>query len=129
MMMIRKSLKFYIKGIEELCRWQVLACACCHHVCTGSHTDSSPWEKSGDFFVQFIHEHWKLLFGQAGQKTNGRRLFVVDNDPSQGFLEGSSRYRSKCLEMPACSPDVDCIREMVFRESDSSSKCNQRIFL
>ena len=127
MVTIRRSLKVYIKGVEELCRGQVLTCACCPTYAKGVLLIVPHGKMSGDFFVQFIHKYCNLVFGQAGQKTNGRRLFVMDNDPSQGVFEGPSRYRSKLLEIPACSPDVDCIPEMVSRERDSASKYNQRI--
>ena len=43
----------------------------------------APYEKmTGKFFVTFIQEHFNLSFAQAGPKADGRRLFVMDNDPS-----------------------------------------------
>ena len=43
-----------------------------------------PYENmNGTFFAQFIRTHFNIAFGRAGPKQNGRRLFVMDNDPSQ----------------------------------------------
>lgn len=43
-----------------------------------------PYEKmTGTFFGDFIREHFNITFAQAGPKTNGRRVFIMDNDPSQ----------------------------------------------
>ena len=36
---------------------------------------------NGDFFAQFIKNNFNLCFGKAGPKTDGKRLFVMDNDP------------------------------------------------
>ena len=75
-----------------------------------------PYEKmSGEFFALFICRHFNLAFAQAGPKANGRRLFVMDNDPSQRSkaaakaLEG---IEAELLEIPARSPDVDCIENV-----------------
>ena len=43
-----------------------------------------PYEKmNGNFFAAFVREHLNITFAKAGPKTNGRRLFIMDNDPSQ----------------------------------------------
>ena len=43
-----------------------------------------PFQKmDGTFFAQFIRDHFNMAFARAGPKKNGRRLFVMDNDPSQ----------------------------------------------
>ena len=43
-----------------------------------------PYEKmNGSFFAVFVREHLNITFAKAGLKTNGRRLFIMDNDPSQ----------------------------------------------
>jgi hypothetical protein len=43
-----------------------------------------PYTKmDGPFFAQFIKEHFRIAFGRAGPKQNGRRLFIMDNDPCQ----------------------------------------------
>ena len=38
---------------------------------------------TGEFFATFIRKHFNLTFANAGPKGDGRRLFVMDNDPSQ----------------------------------------------
>lgn len=43
-----------------------------------------PYDKlNGQFFANFIRQHFNLCFGRAGPKRDGKRLFVMDNDPSQ----------------------------------------------
>ena len=37
---------------------------------------------TGSFFANFIRGHFNIPFVKAGPKANGRRLFLVDNDPS-----------------------------------------------
>ena len=75
-----------------------------------------PYENmSGDFFAMFIRSHFKLAFGQAGPKMNGRRLFVMDNDPSQRSKVASNALKdveAELLEIPPRSPDVDCIENV-----------------
>ena len=56
-----------------------------------------------------------LTFAQAGSKTNGRRLFVMDNDPSQRSKAAAKALEDReaeLLEIPARSPDVDCIENV-----------------
>ena len=75
-----------------------------------------PYEKmSGEFFGLFIRRNFNLAFAQAGPKTNGRRLFVMDNDPSQRSKAAAKALKdieAKLLEIPARSPDVDCIENV-----------------
>ena len=68
-----------------------------------------------NFFATFIREHFNLTFAQAGPKADGRRLFVMDNDPSQ-----TSRA-AKCAledieesfqEIPPWSPDLSPIENI-----------------
>ena len=43
-----------------------------------------PYEKlNGCFFVQFIRQHFNITFAKAGAKPQSKRIFVMDNDPSQ----------------------------------------------
>ena len=42
---------------------------------------------------EFIREHFNLTFANAGPKADGRRLLVMDNDPSQ-----TSRIAKLALE-------------------------------
>ena len=48
---------------------------------------------TGECFATFILEHSSLTFGNASPKADGRRLFVMDNDPSQ-----TSRVAKLALE-------------------------------
>ena len=58
----------------------------------------------GQFFMQFIRTHFNIAFPQAGPKRHGKRLFIMDNDPSQ---------RSKELhEIPPRSPDINVIESI-----------------
>ena len=43
-----------------------------------------PYEKlNGFFFAQFIQQCFNITFGKAGPKAQRKRIFVMDNDPSQ----------------------------------------------
>ena len=45
---------------------------------------NEPYEKmDGDFFYNFIKKHFNLTFAKAGPKRYTKRIFVMDNDPSQ----------------------------------------------
>ena len=75
-----------------------------------------PYEKmTGEFFATFIREHLNLTFAKAGPKADGRRLFVMDNDPSQ-----TSRAAKLALEdiegsfheIPPRSPDLNPIENI-----------------
>ena len=69
----------------------------------------------GEFFENFIREHFNLCFGKAGPKTDGKRLFVMENCPCQ-----TSRVALKALQdvecevhkIPARSPDLNPIENI-----------------
>ena len=72
-----------------------------------------PYEKmTGEFFATFIWEHFNLTFPNTAPKADGRRLFVMDNDPSQ-----TSRIEKRAPEeiegsfhkIPRRSPDLNPI--------------------
>ena len=75
-----------------------------------------PYQKmTGEFFATFIREHFNMTFANAGPKADGRRLFVMDNDPSQ-----TSRVAKVALEeiegsfheIPPRSPDLNPIENI-----------------
>ena len=76
-----------------------------------------PYRKmDGDFFAEFIRQHFNMCFARCGPKQNGRRLFLMDNDPSQ-----TSKAARKALDdteaelhrIPARSPDLNPIENLV----------------
>ena len=93
-----------------------------------------PYEKmTGEFFAAFIREHFNLTFAKAGPKADGRRLFVMDNDPSQ-----TSRIAKLALEeiegsfheIPPRSPDLNPIENifhLVKRYLDQEAICRNII--
>ena len=66
---------------------KVLACGRCLHVLAAVAWGkgiilSEVYDKmNGYFFAQFIKNNFNLCFGKAGPKTDGKRLFVMNNDP------------------------------------------------
>ena len=70
---------------------------------------------NGRFFEQFTREHFSIAFARSGPKRNGKRLFVMDNDPSQ-----RSKVAGRALEeievelheIPARSPDINVIESI-----------------
>ena len=75
-----------------------------------------PYEKmTGDFFRNFIREHFNITFAQAGPKTDGRRLFVMDNDPSQTSRlarDALEEIEAEFHEIPPRSPDLNPIENI-----------------
>lgn len=69
----------------------------------------------GDFFAEFIRHYFNICFARCGPKQNGRRLFLMDNDPSQ-----TSKAARKALDdieaelhrIPARSPDLNPIENI-----------------
>lgn len=70
-----------------------------------------PYDKlNGQFFANFIRQHFNLCFGRAGPKRDGKRLFVMDNDPSQVSKLAMSALREiecELSKIPSRSPDLN----------------------
>ena len=69
----------------------------------------------GTFFAQFIRNHFNLCFGKAGPEAYGRRLFLMDNDPSQTSkksLSALSDIECELHEIPPRSPDLNPIENV-----------------
>ena len=75
-----------------------------------------PYENmNGTFFAQFIRTHFNIAFGRAGPKQNGRRLFVMDNDPSQRSKPAQKAVEdveAELLELPPRCADIHCIENL-----------------
>ena len=71
-----------------------------------------PYENmNGTFFAQFIRTHFNIAFGGAGLKQNGRRLFVMDNVPSQR-RRAVEDVEAEFLELPPRCADIHCIENL-----------------
>lgn len=72
-----------------------------------------PYEKlNGNFFANFIRQHFNLCFARAGPKRNGKRVFVMDNDPSQVSrvaMRALEEIEAELWNLPSCSPDINPI--------------------
>lgn len=70
---------------------------------------------SGEFFSGFFRNYLNITFGKAGPKANGKRLFVMDNDPSQtsnkAFL-ALNEIEAELHRLPARSPDLNPIENV-----------------
>lgn len=70
-----------------------------------------PYEKlNGLFFANFIRQHFHLCFGRAGPKRDGKRLFVMDNDPSQTSkvaMNALKEIECELCKIPSRSPDLN----------------------
>ena len=75
-----------------------------------------PYEKmNGPFFASFIKEYFNITFAKAGHKHCGRRIFVMDNDPSQTSkvaMEALASIEAELLKIPARSPDLNPIENI-----------------
>jgi len=70
---------------------------------------------NGIFFAEFVKNNFNLLFGKAGPKQNGQRLFVMDNDPSQTSykaLSEISKIEGVMHKIPPRSPDLNPIENI-----------------
>ena len=67
---------------------------------------------NGDFFVQFIRNNFNLCFSKAGPKADGKRLFVMDNDPCQTSKKAKlalAQIECKLHRIPPRSRDINPI--------------------
>ena len=75
-----------------------------------------PYEKmDGNFFYSFIKTHFNLTFGKAGPKAYRKRIFVMDNDPSQTSKKAMSAINEiecELHQIPARSPDLNPIENV-----------------
>ena len=85
-----------------------------------------PYEnKNGAFFAPFIRTHFNIAFGRAGPKQNGRRLFVMDNDPSQKSKRAKKAVEdveAELLELPPRCADIHCLENLL--NLPNLIKCN-----
>ena len=73
-----------------------------------------PYEKiSGEFFGLFICRNLNCVC--TSRAENEWEAIVMDNDPSQrskAAAKALEDIKAELLEIPACSPDVDCIENV-----------------
>ena len=77
---------------------------------------------NGQFFAAFIKEHSNTCFMQSRLKSGGRRLFLMDNDPSQTSKAARSalhEIKAELHKIPPRSADVNPI-ENIFHLVKSS---------
>ena len=77
---------------------------------------SVPYVKlNGQFFNSFIREHFNITFARAGPRLRGRRLFLMDNDPSQTSkvaLSALEKIEAELHKIPPRSPDLNPIENI-----------------
>ena len=77
---------------------------------------AKPYEKmTGKFFADFIKDNFNTCFAQAGPKDDGKRLFVMDNDPCQSSkvaMKALEGIEAELLKIPARSPDLNPIENI-----------------
>ena len=70
---------------------------------------------NGDFFAQFIKNNFNLCFGKAAPKTDGKRLFVMDNDSyqtSKKAMLALTQIECELHRIPPRSPDINPIENV-----------------
>ena len=70
---------------------------------------------NGAFFASFIRNHFNNAFARAGPKKNGKRLFIMDNDPSQRSRAATTaleEIEAELHEIPPRSPDLNIIENI-----------------
>ena len=71
---------------------------------------------NGNFSASFVRQYFNLCFGRAGPKRNGKRLFVMDNDPSQISKVAENLLKHiecELLWIPPRSPDINPIKNIL----------------
>ena len=70
---------------------------------------------NGQYFAKFIRSKLNYTFGQAGPKFDGKRIFCMDNDPSQNSevaLKEICKREASLHAIPARSPDLNPIENI-----------------
>ena len=73
------------------------------------------YEKMTGLFGQFVREHFHRTFAEAGPRKIGRRLFVMDNDPSQTNVAAKLAFEeieAEFHEILPHSPDLSPIENI-----------------
>jgi len=75
-----------------------------------------PYEKmDGKYFASFIKTRFNIMFARAGAKVDGKRLFVMDNDPSQTSrlaMTALTGVEAKLHRIPPRSPDLNPVENV-----------------
>lgn len=69
----------------------------------------------GPYFAKFIKDNFNLTFARAGPKYCRKRIFVMDNDPSQtskAAMKALHSIEAELLKIPARSPDFNPIENI-----------------
>ena len=110
-----EGLKITAKGSKELAGGRRI-----HFIVAISHGKGviliDPYEKmDAKYFGKFVREKLNACFARAGPRNDGKRMFVMDNDPSQtskSGLEAISSIEAEFHRIPARSPDLNPIENV-----------------
>ncbi len=110
-----EGLKITAKGSKELAGGRRI-----HFMVASSHgqgvTLIEPYEKmDAKYFCKFVKEKLNSCFARAGPRIDGKRIFVMDNDPSQtskSGLDAISSIEAEFHRIPARSPDLNPIENV-----------------
>ena len=70
---------------------------------------------NGEYFAKFLRSKLNFTFAKAGPKFDGKRIFCMDNDPSQNSqvaLNEISKREASLHTIPARSPDLNPIENI-----------------
>jgi hypothetical protein len=70
---------------------------------------------NGNFFAEHIGKHLNTCFAKCGHKKNDRRLFLMDNDPSQtrkAARKAMGKIDAEFHKIPARWPDLNPIENV-----------------
>ena len=82
----------------------------------------------GEYFARFLRNKLNLTFAKAGAKYDQKRLFCMDNDPSQNCelaLNEISKREASLHAIPARSPDLNPIESLWAELSSHIYRCNR----
>ena len=70
-----------------------------------------------NFLQTLLKKQFNTCFAKAGPKHGGKRLFVMDNDPSQSSEAAMTALKSvegELLKIPPRSPDLNPIENILY---------------
>ena len=111
-----EGLKFTVKGCKDLAGGPRLHLIVAITYGKGVVLKEVYEKMDGQFFAQFIRTHFNIAFARSGPKRHGRRLFIMDNDPSQRSKVAKRALQdieAELHEIPPRSPDIN-VTESIF---------------
>ena len=110
-----EGLQFIAKGSKDLAGGCLLHVSVAVAYGKGVVLKETYEKMNSAFFATFIRNHFNNAFARVGPKKNGKRIFIMDNDPSQGNRAATTaleEVQAELHEIPPRSPDFNIIENI-----------------